>query len=467
LKWEKQRFKVIREMEDCIRRYSMLEPGQTVLVAVSGGRDSLVLLDALVNLAPGLGIELRVVHVDHGLRKESPEDAGFVSRVADFYKLPAAIHKVNISRKRGGRALSPEEAAREARYEVFDRELAGSGAQRLATGHTADDRVETFLLRLLAGAGPAGLTSIAPARFPYIRPLIDTWRSDIDSYLPFLPFEPREDRSNFDTSVPRNRVRHRLLPLLEAEYNPSARKVFLREAKLLESFQEMVMATIEEARQADVSKSGEGFLVDIESIKRRPAGVQRQLILDILVALGVEPGFDAVEDIRHRLIYGRENPTLDLSAGVTARKQYGTLFLGKRRNPEEPRDLEWKLPAEGLYHLQELSIVLRISPIRLPDRDPSHLSGATRILVDADKLLFPLTLRHPGPGDRFSPLGMKGSKKVQDFLVDIKLPAADRGKVLVLESEGRIVWLAGLRMDERFKIDEKTSRVMEIELKTG
>jgi tRNA(Ile)-lysidine synthase len=412
----------------------MFAPGQTILLGVSGGRDSLVLLDVMANLAENLSIKLGVIHVDHGLRRESGQDAAFVLEVARHYGIGARVHEVKIKRKRS----SPEEAARQARYEAFERELARSGAERLATGHTADDRVETLLMRVIAGAGPSGLAAIVPVRHPYVRPLLEIWRSDVDSYLPFLPFEPREDPSNLDLSIPRNRVRHSLLPLLEKEYNPSIKTALLREAKLLSSFNAVMGPMVEEARDQCVVPSDNGYELDSRTLREKPLAVQRQLIMDVLVDLGMDPDFGMIEDLRE-LLQARENPSLVLSRQVRAHKLYDKVIVGRRpaASGRQAASERWAIPAEGLYYLEGTPMRLRISEKPYRGEDPRALgSEKTCILVDAARLPFPLVVRRIRPGDRFHPLG----------------------------SDGRIVWLLGLRMDDGFKVTSATRRVMEIEL---
>lgn len=467
MRWEKERFKVIHRVELTMRRWEMTRPGQTLLVAVSGGRDSLVLLDVMVQLAPRAEIALRVLHVDHGLRPESTADAAFVEGVAQHYGLPCSVLKVEISREGKGKPLSPEEAAREARYEAFERELSDTGADCLATGHTADDRVETMLIRLISGAGPSALASIAPVRYPYVRPAIEVWRSEVDAHVPFLPFVPREDPSNLDLSIPRNRIRHELLPLLERQYNPSIRKALLREADMLASSQELVTPLIEEA-MADVSSLEGDIEIDIQALGSRPLAIKRQVIVDVLTGLGIEPDFDMVEDIRLKVLEAKGNPRLVLSAGVTARKVYGSMIIGSRPSPVRLQGRgateEWIIPGEGNYLLRYLSLRLRISSRPYGGEDPKGSSSGPAVAwLDASCLSFPLKVRRIRPGDRFHPLGSQGTKKVQDFLVDLKLPREDRRNVIVLESGGKIVWLLGLRMDDRFKVNEDTSRMAVIE----
>jgi tRNA(Ile)-lysidine synthase len=459
MKWEKERYAVISKAREAIRHWRMFEPGDLVLVAVSGGGDSLVLLDVLAQLAEEERINLRIVHVDHGLRPESGDEAKFVERVGGCYGLQCKTVKVEIPVSRSGLSISPEEAAREARYRAFEEELAGSGAVRLATGHTADDRVETLLLRMISGAGPLGLGSIPPVRPPYIRPLIRVWKKEVNDYVPFLPFAPLQDPSNLDLSIPRNRIRYELLPMLEEEYNPSIKRVLLREVETLVSLGDMLGSLAEQAEREDISAIDRGVEISVERLRSRPLAVRRQLIARCLRNLGLEPRFDLVEDIRQRLLEAQGNLSLDLGPDMVARSSYGRLTLG-HPPPEAIPVGEMVIPGPGLYSLPGLGLQLEVELCPRGDKDPKHDSGGPHIAwLDADRLSFPLKVRGIRPGDRFHPLGVPGHKKLQDFLVDLKVPREERSRVAMLESGGKIAWVLGLRIDDRFKVVEGTSSV--------
>jgi tRNA(Ile)-lysidine synthase len=460
MKWEKERFAVIARVRDTLRRWPMLCPGNLVLVAVSGGADSLVLLDVLVQLAEELGIELRVLHVDHGVRPASGEDADCVERVASRYGLPCAIRKVTVNDTGD---MSPEEALREARYGAFDAEIAASGATRLATGHTADDRVETLLLRMLTGSGPRGMGSIPPLRPPFMRPLIRVWRSEVEAYARFLPCAPRLDPTNLDTSIPRNRVRHCLLPLLEEEYNPSVKRVLLGEAEMLAALAEIVECLTREAEGKVVSATARGVEIEVEGLRARPLAVRREVIAASLRRLGVEPGFDLVEDIRIKLLEIEGSSRLDLAPGSSARRVYDRIILGPRP-PQGPLP-QTAVPGEGIYPLPGTGLRLEVRTRPRGSEDPRQaISGPRTAWLDADRLAFPLLARGVRPGDRFYPLGAPGGRKLQDFLVDSKVPREDRARVVVLESAGEIVWVMGMRIDERFKVREGTRRISVFEV---
>lgn len=462
MRWERERFSVIDKVRSTLRRRSMLRAGDLVLAAVSGGGDSLVLLDVLAELAPLEGITLGVFHVDHGLRPESGEEASYVARVAEHYRIPFRAVKVEAVPARGER-VSPEEAAREARYRAFEKEMERTGAQRLATGHTADDRVETLLMRLLAGAGPRGLGGVPPVRGRYVRPLIEVWRREIEGYARFLPFPPLQDPSNLETAVPRNYVRHVLLPFLEERY-PGVKQVLLREAESFCEVGELLEGLAGEAEKAFLTKSGRNMELALEPLLSLPPAVRRHLLARLLRRAGVEPDYHLLEDIMRKVMDAEGCPSLDASGDVSVRREYGNLVIGPRpydpSGEEAASPPEVMVPGEGRFPLpgRDAELQLQVRPRSESLRLPAREERLTAVL-DADRLSFPLEVRGLRPGDRFHPLGAPGSRKLQDFLVDEKVPRAERGRVLVLESGGHIAWVIGYRIDDRFKVTGETRRL--------
>jgi len=461
MKWEKERFTVISRVRDTLRRWPMFGPGDLTLVAVSGGADSLVLLDVLVQLTDELGIELSVLHVDHGVRPESGDDAAYVQRVAGHYGLHCTVRRVKPEEEG---SMSPEEALREARYGAFHQEISERGAARLATGHTADDRVETLLLRMLAGSGPRGLGSIPPVRLPFVRPLIRVWRSEVEAYACYLPFPPRVDPTNQDTSIPRNRIRHLLLPMLEEDYNPSVKRVLLGEAEMLAALADIACDLAAEAGEKAVTATAKGDEIEVEGLRAHPLAVRREVIAASLRRLGVEPGFDLVEDIRMKLLEIEGNARLDLSPEYSARRVYNRIILG----PRPPQDLptETAIPGDGTYVLAEAGLQLEVVTHPRGSEDPREAAADASIAwLDADLLAYPLLARGIRPGDRFYPLGAPGRRKMQDFLVDAKVPREERARVMVVESAGEIAWVIGMRIDGRFKVSEGTRQVAVLNVK--
>lgn len=450
---------VLEKARRSIERYGMLRGGEKVLVAVSGGPDSLVLLDILWRLSDPYRLRLEVFHVDHGLRPSSAADAAYVSRVAEAYGLPFACERVEVTRQGPRGRMSPEEAAREARYSALEGMLEKGGFDSAALGHQADDRVETFLLRLVTGAGPGALTSIPPVRGPYIRPLIEVWAGEIEGYLENLPTAPLHDPTNRDPAVPRNRVRHGLLPYLETEFNPAVKASL---ARVIDMLAEERAEAVPEGWQ-DIPSSA-ASAVELDAFGELPLAGQRLLLWRKLLAMGIRPTFRLVEDLRLNICSGRSGSRMALPAGWEAVRDYGKMIVfksvdgGAQGGPEEPPEL--LIPGEGEYGFPAAGVYLRVDlREERPGMEEIVRQGPWEASLDLDRLAFPLRARLIRPGDRFFPLGAPGSRKVQDFLTDAKVPRRLRSRTLAVLSEGRIAWLVGQRIDDRFKVTASTSRV--------
>jgi tRNA(Ile)-lysidine synthase len=450
---------LLEKARNSIERYGMLRGGEKVLVAVSGGPDSLVLLDVLWRLRDSCNLYLEVFHVDHALRPDSAAEAEYVGRVAETYRLPFHYERVAVKLDGPRGRMSPEEAAREARYDSLMRRMQAGGFDRVALGHQADDRVETLLLRLITGAGPGALASIPPVRGPYIRPLIEVWSTEIEGYLDCLPLPPLLDPTNLDLTVPRNRVRHTLLPFLESEFNPAVRMSLARTLDLIneERAEGIINGTVP-------LPTGPGDPVELDAYAEMSLDAQRLLLWRQLLSLGLRPSFRLVEDLRANICAGRSGNRMDLPGGWTAVREYGRVFFLKGENEDEAclpaASQELEVSGEGLYHCPAAGISLRIVFSEVAAGWRERIREGPRVAsLDLDRLTFPLLLRFIRPGDRFKPLGAPGSRKVQDFLTDAKVPRRARLRTTVLLSRGHIAWLVGHRIDDGFKVTPDTLRM--------
>ena len=378
----------------------LLQQGEPVLIGVSGGPDSVALLDVLVQL----GYRPHVCHLNHMLRgAESDTDAEFVRQLAGKHGLPATIESRSV-------ALD-EDACRQARLAFFERVAAQTGIGKIMLAHNADDQVETFLLRLIRGAGPTGLSGMRPDRqigqVRLIRPLLEVSRGEVLDYLKAHGLTCREDSSNGNRRFLRNRIRHELLPLLEREYNPGIRDVLRRTADILR------------AELAD-----------------DPAAAQRRAIR---AWLG-EVSFEQVEAIRG-LAMGDD---VSLPGGVIVYRDYEGLQKGSAPAPVAG---QWPVNLAGETVIAELGVRFAV--------------GEAGERFDADALGDGLFVRTWQDGDRFQPLGMTGEKKLQDFFVDEKVPRRQRSRVpLLCAADGRIAWVVGYRIAEPFKVTKRTRQVL-------
>ncbi|MFQ5521667.1 MAG: tRNA lysidine(34) synthetase TilS [Candidatus Methylomirabilia bacterium] len=447
---------LVRSVLDTIRRHGMLAGGETVLVGVSGGADSVALLHILRSLSRRLSLTLHLVHVNHSLRPEADADQAFVEDLAHRRGLPVSTERVEVLLG-GGR--SPEAAARAARYEAFQRVAARVGAARVALGHTADDQAETVLMRLLEGAGPRGLSGIPPVRAPFIRPLLEARRHQIVEELERVGVSWREDPSNQDPKFLRNRVRHDLLPFLTASYAPGIVDTLCRAAALTRSLVTHVEALA--ARELDrlALKRGQEIVVPLDALKELPAPVGEELLRLALARLGERGPLRgwARRDL-HSFLQG-EGPAGPASIGrVLLERSEGQLRLCLG-NP--PALAERPLAVPGSLALGEVGLVLeaRAFPCPAGYRPPE---GPWHVAFDREQLGGPLRVRGRRAGDRFHPFGALAAKRLKTFLIDSKLPRWERGRLPLVLAGDQIIWVVGLRRAARAPITPRTRQLVEL-----
>ncbi|HED04929.1 MAG TPA: tRNA lysidine(34) synthetase TilS [Candidatus Fraserbacteria bacterium] len=463
--------KLIKQARETIERYRMLRRGDRVLIALSGGVDSLSLLEVLSELRAELGLWLAIAHLDHQLRPGSAHDAELVRQIAQQHGLPAIIEAQNVPEYINSRHCSPEEGARQVRYRFLERAMRQLGANRIALGHNRDDQVETFLLRLIRGAGPAGLAGMPPVRGPFIRPLITCSRADILAFARQRHLSYCQDPTNRELGPLRNRVRQQLLPLL-AGYNPQIRETLWRTQQLLGQLDRDLEALARPllARATLVTRPGE-LLLDKQALAEQPDSLKLQTLRAALRQVrGDLRGIEAVhlEALLAEFKRRRSGAQIELPGGWLGVNR-GAKFLLTRAAPsapEPPDSGEYSLRVPGETVLPSLGWRFRTTLDRL-----DHSAAALRfseperrleIALDYAKIKKPLAVRLRRQGDRFHPLGMQGTKKLQDFFVDEKLPRSERDRTPLLVDRSGIVWVVGWRLDEAYKLEATTRQVLHI-----
>jgi tRNA(Ile)-lysidine synthase len=445
---------VLAGVRDTIRRHAMLAGGETVLVAVSGGPDSIGLLCALEALAERLRLTLSVIHVDHGLRPDSAADAAFVEGLARARGLPVAVERVRIPA--GG---SLEARARAARYAALSRQAAQVRADRVALGHTADDQAETVLMRLLEGAGPRGLAGIPPVRGIFIRPLIETRRSAVLAALTAAGVPWREDPSNQDLKFFRNRVRHELLPFLAATYNPAIVPALTRAAALTRG----LLGELADAAARELAQGAAVGDDEIVLARSRLTALPGEIAAEVLRLAAERLG--RVEPLRGwaqrglRRVLGDPPPRRPFSLGGLRLEVSGD-WVRVARGPR-PGLLPRRLAIPGLTPLPEIGRALTAEVLQ---RSPAWVAprGAARVAFDADALASPLGLRSRQAGDRFVPFGGPGGRRLKSFLIDAGIPRWERDQVPLLVAGAEIVWIVGVRRALLAPVTPATRRVLEI-----
>lgn len=446
-------------------RCGMTARGDRVVVAVSGGPDSVCLLDILHRLRGPLGIELVVAHYDHGLRQaEDASETRFVRELAASMHLTFETEK--DSALAGGTPSSLEERARNARYEFLGRMQEKHGASRIAVGHNLNDQAETVLMRLLRGSGPSGLAGIPPVRDrTVIRPLIDTGREEILAYLEARGLGHVTDSSNLEPGHLRNRIRLEVLPLLLA-YQPRLVEHLGRLAALLRE-EDDHMEALAEAWVLEEAESSppEGVTVSRASFLALPPPMRRRVTRRLLARVKGDLRRIASGHIRSidSLAQGdRPQGAVHLPRGMVARRVYDRLTL-ERAPFRDGSGFHYRLEGPGTYLIEEIG--RRITLTEGPAQGEIPRSGSSNAAcLDAESLQYPLEIRNFRPGDRIVPLGMKGHKKIKRLFVDLKVPSSLRRSTPILLSGGKTVWVCGYRIDDRFKVTEDTRRILRVVL---
>jgi tRNA(Ile)-lysidine synthase len=470
-----------RQVHDTIRRHGMFRPGDRVIVAVSGGPDSVALLDLLAALAPTLRLELHVAHLDHGWRgRAAAADAGFVRRLALRLGLPVTVGHVPPAtwKRRAGRQSSREARARDLRYAFLVETARAVGARRIALGHTRDDQAETLLLNLLRGSGGRGLGGIRPVRDDlFVRPLIETRRRDLLAWLKRRRLRYRVDATNRDLALTRNRVRRSLIPLLERRFNPRVVDLLARTAGLLRDDEAVLEAIAGEALDKAAGRRQRGRIdLRAAAIRPLPAALQRRVLrravaevrgdLRRITARQIEACRDLLE---HRPGRGRPlSGGVDLPGGVTVRAAPGTLTVSAVRPAAAAGTaVETLCPVPGRCELPGFGVRLKTRVMSRSPRFDPRAGAPDRVCLDADLARGPLRIRGRRPGDRFRPLGAPGARKVKTFLIDRKVPADLRARIPIVLSGDRIAWVMAQAIDDRFKVTPSTRRILVLEKETA
>jgi len=464
----------------------MIRPGDRVGVAVSGGADSVALLLLLLELLGKLGIVLSVVHFNHKLRgKASDADEVFVAKLAAKHGLELHSASVDVAKKAKKERANLEDAARRARYDYF-RSLAESGAcGRIVVAHTADDQAETVLAHLLRGTGLAGLGGIHPVAGPVIRPLLNVRRSELRRFLRARKQTWREDATNRDTKRMRARIRKKLLPLLERQFQPAVVKHLTSLAELAREDEAFLDAMAEERATVLVQKSGAGTRIAIDNLfeplkrkefntKNTPGrektgeteALSKRMVRRIVESLKPREGqlgAGHVQAVLQLARSGQSGSLLPLPGGVEVRRERDALVFqtvenaGVRTDRSAPREYEYKIDlarGETEVNVTELGCVFRLKVIDWPlKRGETSRDGA---VLDRDRLLFPMVLRNWRPGDRLRPQGHRNTHKLKRLLNEKRVSRWERDGWPVLTSGGVLAWARGFPVAAEFAANERT-----------
>jgi tRNA(Ile)-lysidine synthase len=464
--------RVLQTVRETIARHKMFEPGDSVLVAVSGGPDSVALIHILNTISGEYSLRLAVAHLNHCLRgRESDRDAEFVAALAESFDWPFFLEKKDVRAFQRRRHLSPEEAARLVRYEFYDAVASKEAFNKIALGHHGDDNAELVLMNLLRGSGPLGLSGIAPVRNNNIvRPLIGLKRSQILDYISEKKIAFLTDSSNMDLAYRRNKIRHHLIPELKKSYNPAIVDSLNRLGEILQAEDQWIDDAIEPVfSDCVLNRASEWISLALPGVSGLDLAAGRRIVRKAIFYVKKDLRritFFHVDAVLELAKKGQAGSSLDLPDGVRVIKDTAALTIKKEDQASGATviDYRYTIAGEGTTLIKEANIAIKLVEIGTAALPDFKKSGKSRAFFDRDCLRFPLVVRNFRPGDRFSPLGVDGTQKLKKYFSNNKIPAGQRKNCPLLLSEKKIIWVAGHRIDNSVKLGPETRRVLMAEL---
>lgn len=455
---------MLEKVSGTIERFKLIEKGDKVLVAVSGGIDSVTLLHILQELRYPLGISLAVAHLDHQLRgAESAKDARFVEELARSLGLPIISKSMDVRSYINESGLSEEQSARQVRYSFLESVSKKLCADKIALGHNLNDQVETFLMRLIRGTGLKGLRGMLPKRDIYIRPLIECKRQEIQEYARKKSLEFREDRTNVSVKYLRNKIRWELLPMLESEYNPKIVDAVFRTENVVREITAYLDKQAEKIlNQAITKEEPEVIILDREMLLSQEVALRRTVIRKAIWRVKgslKDIEFIHIQDILTEITNQKPRSEIHLPGKLKFEKNRGQIKLTvKKPAPSQPKPYRFELtpgekkpfPKIGWEFATE-----KIAIAELKNMEEIYLKPL-QVIVDLDKIREPLIVRNRREGDKFRPLGMNGSKKIKDLLIDQKVDYTERDSIPLICDQKGIIWVVGIRLSEDYKITSRT-----------
>ena len=451
----------IKKVKETILQYGMIDSGDLVIVAVSGGPDSVSLLDILNKLKDELRIRIVVAHYNHGLRPEADEsETRFVQQLATFMELPFETGKASLDTHEN--TASMEEKARNARYGFFEEIKNRLHANKIAVGHNMNDQAETVLMRLFRGSGSSGLAGIPPLRDnTIIRPLIEIKRDEIESYLKAQGMSYVTDSSNFSPRYLRNRIRMELIPLL-LQYQPRLIDHLGQLADMMREENEFLELLAQDwvEREAELNTDKE-IIIPLPAFKDLSQPLRSRVTRHLFKMIGKSLRRIDLNHTRSvsKLVFGK-NPQamLNLPHGLIVKRVYDRLHFTLEKL-QKPSGFSYILDGPGTFSLDQID--QSISLVEMENKASLEMATSQCVAyLDAEKIKYPLVARNFMAGDRFIPLGMVGHKKIKDLFIELKIPSEKRSLIPILLSQDSPVWICGYRIDERYKITSKTKKVL-------
>jgi len=456
---------MLKKVHETIEKYNLLEKGDRVIVALSGGPDSTALLAALASIANDLDLSLVVAHFNHGLRgAESDGDEEFSRNLSEKMGFPFVSG--NMSQGKVKKGFSPEDFFRRQRYDFLNKISDDHQAQKIALGHNLQDQAETVLLNILRGSGLEGLKGFLPMRDgKFIRPLMEISRKEITSYLNEAGIPHRQDSSNENTRYRRNLIRSELIPLLKEKYNPKIEENLTQMAEILRLENEFIGQHVDEVLKSSfIQRRQNGILLKISYVNDLPSAIRLRLFKMILESLNPAKNGFAFIHIKSLDNFAQKSESgkrISLPLGIEVRREYEDLILERKKAGFKQTKYEYTMKIPDSLYIKERKVTIHSE---IAAKESVCFRGGNEVYMDLDKIQQPVIIRTRRDGDWFQPLGMQGRQKIKDFFIDHKIPQCQRNETMLFVDQISVICIQNMRLNDRVKITAETKNVLKLEI---
>ncbi|WP_053955564.1 tRNA lysidine(34) synthetase TilS [Inediibacterium massiliense] len=455
---------MLKKFLKTIQEHKMIQRGDGIVIGVSGGPDSICLLHLLCKIQKEYDLKLYVVHLNHQFRGDAADqDAAYVEKICKKLNIPAFIYTRNVEEYSKDRGITFEEGGREIRYDLFEEVLKKTKSKKIAVAQNMDDQAETVLMRLMRGSGLEGLCAISYVRDEkIIRPILDISRYEIEDYCEKNNLHPRIDHTNLETIYTRNRIRLEFIPYIQKYFNPNIKETLSRTANVLREDKNFIEDYQKDVYDIIVKRRDKEICIDKILLKRQHRAIQKRILRQAIwemVGNLKDIQMKHIQSIINLVEKNNLGNKIDLPRGLWVRIEEEYLIFSIEKKEIEKYDFEYNINIGEILYLQETSSEI-FSHI-MDRKDLKQISKEDHVkLFDYDKIRGNLVIRNRKDGDRFFPLGMKGSKKLKDFFIDEKIPKQKRDEIPLICDEKEIMWIVGYRVSEKYKIDQDTKKIL-------
>ncbi|MGI6622517.1 MAG: tRNA lysidine(34) synthetase TilS [Acetivibrionales bacterium] len=446
---------------------NLISPGENILIALSGGPDSVFLFHNLRKLRETLSFNLYASHINHMYRgKDAMHDEEFVRNLCDKYGIKLFVKRKNATEYAKELKVTEEEAGRVLRYNFFKENLSEIGEGKVALAHNLNDQAETVLQRIIRGTGIDGLSAMSFQKDNLIRPMLNISRDEIMNYLHENNYEYCIDITNTQDIYGRNKIRLNLIPYLEQNFNPNIQSSLYRMSEAMERDKKIIEKYIE-SKFSEVlkEKSDVRIVLDLNLIKALDIGEIGRIIrrgIEELKGNTVNIEMKHIDSAINLISSGKTGKKINLTDGFTVEISYNNLIINK--TVEKIPDFEYNIVLNRLNYIEEINKTLVVTVEDIEDMSEVNIKDKDIISIDYDLIKGSLVARNRRPRDSMIPCGMTGSKKIKDIFIDLKIPKEERDTKLIIADDENIIWLEGYRINDKYKVSAATKKILNISL---